>query len=75
VVRSPATGNETVLDAVAQIGGLSKETARKVWVARRGPGEVEQILPVDWTDITQRGHTRTNYQLLPSDRVFVKKAD
>ncbi len=75
VCRIPATGNETVLDALAQVGGLNMDSGRKMWIARRGPGDVEQILPVDWAGITQRGHTRTNYQLLPDDRVYVKKAD
>ena len=28
-------------------------------------------MPVDWKGITRRGHTGTNYQLLPGDRVFV----
>ena len=30
-----------------------------------------QILPIDWKGITRRGNTRTNYQVLPGDRVFV----
>lgn len=75
VSRIPATGNETALDALAHIGGLNKDSTRRMWIARRGSGEVEQILPVDWKGITQRGHTRTNYQLLPDDRVYVKKAE
>lgn len=37
VARFPSTGNETVADAIAMIGGLREEAAkRKVWVARRG---------------------------------------
>lgn len=72
VVRIPATGNETVLDAIAQIGGLSAVSSKKIWVARPAPAGCEdQILPVDWKGITRRGHTRTNYQVLPGDRVFV----
>lgn len=72
VVRLPATGNETVLDAIAQIGGLSPVSSKKIWVARPAPSGCEdQILPVDWKGVTRRGHTRTNYQILPGDRVFV----
>lgn len=73
VVRLPATGNETVLDAISQIGGLSPVSSKKMWIARPAPpgAGVDQILPVDWKGITRRGHTRTNYQILPGDRVFV----
>jgi hypothetical protein len=34
-------------------------------------GLPEQILPVDWNGITRAGNTRTNYQLLPGDRLYV----
>lgn len=72
VVRLPATGNETVLDAMANIGGLSAVSSKKIWVARPAPaGCDDQILPVDWKGITRRGHTRTNYQVFPGDRVYV----
>ncbi len=72
VVRLPATGNETVLDAMANIGGLSAVSSKQIWIARPAPaGCPDQILPVDWKGITRRGHTRTNYQILPNDRVFV----
>jgi polysaccharide biosynthesis/export protein len=72
VQRLPVTGNEKVLDAIAQIGGLSPVSSKKIWVARPAPaGTVDQILPVDWKGITRRGHARTNYQILPGDRVFV----
>lgn len=72
VVKLPSTGNETVLDAIANIGGLSAVSSKNLWIARPAPaGSVDQILPVDWKGITRRGHTRTNYQILPGDRVFV----
>ncbi len=72
VQKFPCTGNETVLDAIANIGGLSAVSSKNLWVARPAPaGSVDQILPVDWKGITRRGHTRTNYQILPGDRVFV----
>ncbi len=72
VVRLPATGNETVLDAISLVGGLSSVSSKRVWIARPAPnGSGDQILPVDWRGITRRGTTRTNFQILPGDRVFV----
>ncbi len=72
VQRLPNTGNETVLDAIALIGGLSPVSSKRVWVARPAPdGCGDQILPVDWKAITRRGQAKTNYQVLPGDRVFV----
>ncbi len=72
VVRMPVTGNETVLDAVAQIGGISRLSSKTVFIARPGPNHLacEQVLPVDW-DAVLNGVTTTNYQLLPGDRVFI----
>jgi polysaccharide biosynthesis/export protein len=69
----PITGSETVLDAIARIGGLPQVASKRdIWVARRSPnGGPEQILPVCWEDITKRGITRTNYQVLPGDRIYV----
>ena len=72
VVRIPSTGNETVLDAMSFIGGLSPVSSKRIWIARPAPaGTGDQILPVDWRGITRRGTTSTNYQILPGDRVFV----
>lgn len=73
VARLPHTGNETVLDAVSQVGGLSAVSSRKLWVARPAPGDCghDQILPVDWCGITRRGQVKTNYQILPGDRVYI----
>jgi len=73
VVRVPVTGNETVLDAISQINGLSQVSSKRVWIARPAPDGVgcDQILPVDWIAITKGGSTTTNYQIMPGDRVFV----
>jgi polysaccharide export outer membrane protein len=74
VARLPITGNETVLDAVANLSGLSAVAAtHNVYVARPAPAcnGCDQMLPVDWNGIVRRGETATNYQLLPGDRVFV----
>ncbi len=73
VVRLPITGNETVLDAVAGIGGISQVSSSRLWIARPAPNGVgcEQILPVNWEDITRGASTATNYQLMPGDRLFI----
>jgi polysaccharide export outer membrane protein len=46
-----------------------------MWVARPGSNECggDQILPVDWLAITQRGDVCTNYQVMPGDRVYVSE--
>jgi polysaccharide export outer membrane protein len=75
VTRLPITGNETVLDGLSQIAGVPAGTSKKrIWVARPSPTEAgcDQILPVDWYAIVQRGQTATNYQLLPGDRVYLQ---
>jgi polysaccharide export outer membrane protein len=74
LIRLPVTGNDTVLDAISQVNGLTGVSdPRRVWVARSAaPGEPDQILPVDWQAMTCRGRSETNYQLLPGDRIFVK---
>jgi len=74
VARLPTTGNETVLDAVAQIGGLSGVSSKKrIWVSRPSPAGSchPQVLPVDWCAITRAGMSDTNYQILPGDRVYI----
>jgi protein involved in polysaccharide export with SLBB domain len=73
VIPVPHTGNETVLDAVAHVGGLPAASGRRVWVARPAPPEAggDTVLPVDWCGVARRGRTGTNYQLLPGDRVYV----
>ena len=73
VTRLPVTGNETVLDAIAQINGLSPLSSKKIWIARpshSGAG-CDAILPVSWQEITAGAATATNYQVLPGDRIFV----
>jgi len=74
VVKIPFTGNETVLDAVSQIQGLSDVSSKQMWVARPSPAgtEVAQVLPVDYRAITQDAITTTNYQLFPGDRIYIK---
>jgi len=74
VARLPFTGNDTVLDAVAQIQGLSEVSSKRMWVARPAPNGtgVAQTMFVDWRGITQDGITTTNYQLMPGDRIYIQ---
>jgi len=71
VFKLPSTGNETVLDAIADIEGLASQSSKKIWISRPNSAGQPTILPVDWYAITQRGVSTTNYQVLPGDRVFV----
>lgn len=73
VVRLPITGNETVMDAVAQVNGLTAVSSQdRIWVSRPAPdGGCHQVLPVDWRAVVEQADPATNYQILPGDRVFV----
>ena len=73
VAPFPITGNETVLDAIASLGGISQVSSKDIWIARPAPNGVgcEQILPVNWDEIARGASTATNYQLMPGDRLFI----
>ena len=74
VFRLPVTGNETVLDAIAQVNGLLPvSNKREICLARPSPLDQagDQVFPVDWEGLTTRGRTATNYQLLAGDRVYI----
>ncbi len=76
IIRLPITGNETVLDAIAEAAGvfcgeLSCVVSR-IWISRPAPeGAGHQLLPVNWKAVTALGDTSTNYQIMPGDRVYV----
>jgi polysaccharide export outer membrane protein len=73
VVRLPIYGNETVLDALANINGLPTVSSKyHIWVSRPGHDCGDQVLPVDWPAIVKCGASATNYQLFPGDRIYVK---
>ncbi|MBN2215825.1 MAG: polysaccharide biosynthesis/export family protein, partial [Pirellulales bacterium] len=76
VVRVPITGNETVLDAIAQLGGCQIRSTTKIHVSRPRSDcrRKEVILSVDFAAIVEGRDTTTNYQILPGDRVFVSEA-
>src|SRR5690606_5284133 len=73
VNRFPITGNETVLDSISVMNGLSRVASKQIWIARPAPDGVGcgQMLPVCWSDIARGASTATNYQLLPGDRLFI----
>ncbi len=72
VYRIPITGNETVLDAISQVNGLKQVSSKKIWIARPTDSiGTMQRLEVSWEDITANANARSNYQILPGDRVFV----
>src|SRR5208283_3832219 len=77
VRRIPVTGNDTVMDALASVNGLSQVSSTKVWIARPAPGgsPCQQVLPVDYEAITKGGSAATNYQIMPGDRVFIAQDD
>jgi polysaccharide export outer membrane protein len=78
VFRLPVTGNETVLDAIAQVNGLLPvSNKREICLARPSPMDQagDQVYPVDWEGLTTRGRTATNYQLLPGDRVYINSEE
>jgi polysaccharide biosynthesis/export protein len=71
----PIQGNETVMDALAKIGGLpSLGSKQSIWIARRTPfpGQPEQILHFDYVGATQHALTTTNYQIFPGDRIYIR---
>lgn len=64
----PCTGNETVLDALAGLKGANALLGgAEIRIERDG-----KSLMVDWNGIVQNGDTKTNYQIEPGDRLFVK---
>lgn len=75
IISFPITGNETVLDAMAQVQSTTSVSSHDIWVARPAPDGLgyEQMLPVNWKDITRGGQTATNYQIFPGDRILVRE--
>jgi hypothetical protein len=73
--RRPVTGNETVLDAINESGGLlagaSIDHVRLIRPSSPRTGR-PRVLPVHLKKILQ-GDVSTNYQLLPGDRLYVNR--
>lgn len=68
----PITGNETVLDALGRINGLTSVSSKHIWIARPQPEGPPLILKFDWHAATAHGIAASNYQVLPGDRIFVE---
>lgn len=76
VAKFPITGNETVLDALANVNGLREVSSKRIWIARpSSDASCVQVLPVDWQAIATQGASATNYQILPGDRLFIAEDD
>jgi RNA polymerase sigma factor (sigma-70 family) len=74
--RLAATGNETVLDAINFAGGLTPRAAKdRIRLVRpaQGGSESELTLLVNLPAIIDQGQSKTNYQLLPGDRLIVDR--
>jgi polysaccharide biosynthesis/export protein len=76
VTTHAITGNETVLDALSKVNGLSQYSSKEIWISRPAPDGVscDQVLPVNWADMVKGGATGTNYQVLPGDRIFIAES-
>ena len=73
--RFQLNGNETVLDALMQSGGLNDKVSRDNIILSRPskPNCPRIVLPVWWKQIVQHGDTTTNYQIAPGDRIYVPR--
>lgn len=76
VHRVPWTGSETLLDAMSN-HNVSNQTQTLsncyLWISRPATASAEaQILPVDWRAIVENADTKTNWQILPGDHVFIR---
>jgi protein involved in polysaccharide export with SLBB domain len=71
--RFQLNGNETVLDALMQAGGLNDKASRDNIILSRPskPNCPRIVLPVCWKHIVQQADTTTNYQIAPGDRIYV----
>jgi protein involved in polysaccharide export with SLBB domain len=70
ITASPIYGNETVLDAVARIGGVPMNS--RLWIGRPAPnGGKEETLQVAWQKIAAGTSMSTNHQLWPRDRLYI----
>src|SRR5262249_31215719 len=74
IARFPMTGKTTVLDALSQVNGLSPVSSKcHISLVRPAPaGSCQELVrKVDFSGITHRGETATNYQVLPGDRIYI----
>jgi polysaccharide export outer membrane protein len=76
VARLPVTGKTTVLDAVSNVNGISPLGSKHhIYLVRPTEcGKDDEVYPVDWKALAHCGNARTNYQVLPGDRIYVMGA-
>jgi polysaccharide export outer membrane protein len=73
IQRFPLTGNETVLDALAQANTTIKNDMY-IWIARHAGNDALKPIVVDWTKLKSGEHPARNYRLQSGDRVFLQDA-
>jgi len=73
ITRFPVTGNDTVLDALAQVPSLERLETKQIRLLRPvdDDGKKVEELEVDWKSISSGESDDTNYRLQPGDRVVV----
>ena len=73
--RVPVTGQERILDAVSNAGGLAPDADHhQVFLYRASPGGGPlRSLKIDIDQIMLGDDLSTNYQLLPGDRLVVRR--
>jgi len=71
--RLPHTGNETILDVLQYAGGLLPTAEPKdIRLVRPGRnGKPSKVFNVDLEAIQDRGDVKSNFQILPGDRLVV----
>jgi polysaccharide biosynthesis/export protein len=75
--KMPITGNERILDAITYAGGLTSEADHEQVALYRevGDGEPVKVLKVDIDQIMMGDDLSTNYQLLPGDKLAVRRRE
>lgn len=72
-VRVPLASSVDVLDGVEALKRSSHEVAgMDLWIVRRNESGTVKVLRIDWTAISQRGESATNYIILAGDRLFLQ---
>jgi polysaccharide export outer membrane protein len=74
IYRFPITGNETLLDAVAQVPGLTGLSESTIFIARPVPKAIDRSIPVNWNDALSGTKPGANPPILAGDRIFIQGA-
>jgi polysaccharide biosynthesis/export protein len=68
ITRFPWSGNETILDALAQVNAVVRKDM-KIWISRPGADGEFQTIDVDWSKLKSGEVSARDYRLRPGDRV------